>query len=197
MSFKALNAALFEYGQKTLFYARGNLKLKGFSGKKRPTQNTGALGKGLGFEIKEKDDKLILNFTTKEKYGIFIEHGVNGTLSSQIVNKESKFRFKSKFANIGAIEKYIKSPKFKLRKIFVKDGVRISQLVKKTPENIKQAAFGMAKSISEKGIRAVPAVQRGSERALKDEIPNLEKALAKDVKEIMIFNLKNAGIKAK
>ena len=55
----------------------------------------------------------------------------------------------------------------------------------------------MAKSISEKGIRAVPAVQRGSERALKDEIPNLEKALAKDVKEIMIFNLKNAGIKAK
>tara|TARA_R110000803_G_scaffold210568_1_gene282717 strand:+ start:23931 stop:24515 length:585 start_codon:yes stop_codon:yes gene_type:complete len=194
MSFKALNAALFEYGQKTLFYARGNLKLKGFSGKKRPTQNTGDLGKGLGFEIKEKDDKLILNFTTKEKYGIFIEWGVNGTKN----NRGYDYSFKKKFVNIGAIKKYIKSPKFKLRKVFKnKFGQTVSQLVKKTEKNIDSAAFVIAKSIAEKGIRAVPAVQRGSERALKDEIPNLEKALAKDVKEIMIFNLKNAGIKAK
>ena len=103
MSFKALNKALFEYGEKTLFYARGNLKLKGFSGKKRPTQNTGKLGDGLGFEIKVKDDALVLNFTTKEKYGIFIEWGVNGTKN----NRGSDFSFKKKFVNIGAIKKYI------------------------------------------------------------------------------------------
>ena len=193
MSFKALNKALFEYGEKTLFYARGNLKLKGFSGKKRPTQNTGKLGDGLGFEIKVKDDALVLNFTTKEKYGIFIEWGVNGTKN----NRGSDFSFKKKFVNIGAIKKYIKSPKFKLRKVSVKNGVKVNKLVQKNDKNITSAAIVIAKQIAEKGIRPVPAVQRGAERALKDEIPNLEEALAKDVKDIMLFNLKSAGIKAK
>ena len=194
MSFKALNKALFTFGEKTLFYARGNLKLKGFDGKKRPTQNTGKLGDGLGFEIKENNDSLVLNFTTKEKYGVFIEWGVNGTKN----NRGSDFSFKKKFVNIGAIKKYIKSPKFKLRKVFKnKYGQTVSKLVPKNQKNIDSAAFLISRSIAEKGIRKVPAVQKGSERALKDEIPNMEEALAKDVKDIMIFNLKSAGIKAK
>lgn len=193
MSFKALNKALFDYGNTSLGYARRNLKIKGFAGKKRATQNTGAYADGLGFEIKERSDQLILNFTTKEKYGIFVEFGVNGTSK----NRKSPYTFKSKFANIGAIKKYIKSPKFKLRKVYKnKMGQTVSKLVPKTAKNVDSAAFLMARSIAKEGIQKVPAVQKGSEQALGESTAALEQALAKDVKDILIFKLNKDGIKA-
>ena len=194
MNFESLKKSLEDYGDKTLFYARGNLNLKGFAGKKRATNFSGDYSDGLGFDIIEDANSIAVDFTSKEKYGIFLEWGVNGTE----VNHGSEFSFKSKTINDKAVRKYISNPKFRLRKVFKnKFGQTVSQLVQKSKKNIDKAIYPIAKAIAEKGIKPVPAVQRGSIRAFDDCKEDLELALAQDLKTIMITGLSKNGIKAK
>jgi hypothetical protein len=87
-----LKKALKKYADDSIKQARSNLNLTGFAGKKRKTNNTGSLSKGLGYDLKEKNNGFDLEFTTKELYGIFIEKGVNGWNKSQ----KAPFKFKKK-----------------------------------------------------------------------------------------------------
>lgn len=190
--FPILNKAVFNYSTLSIKLARRNLNLTGFSKKGRKTNNTKHLSDGLGFHIKEGNTGLVTTFTSKEDYGIFIHDGVNGNKSSYVANRDSKFRFKSntKYANIGEIEKYIKSPKIRLRKVFKNsNGQKVSKFVPKNKENIKSAAFAMARSIAMKGIKSSPFMRVGAEEALVKSTPEMEKALVEDLESILISGL--------
>ena len=173
-----LKKALKKYADDSIKQARSNLNLTGFAGKKRKTNNTGSLSKGLGYDLKEKNNGFDLEFTTKELYGIFIEKGVNGWNKSQ----KAPFKFKKKNLKEGVMEEYIKTSKMRLKKIFVnKSGQKVSQFVAKTPANIKAAAFMMGRAIARDGIIRTNFMGKASDRAFKENKQSLEKAMAIDM----------------
>ena len=87
-----LKKAIIVYANESIVQAKSNLNLKGFAGKKHKTNNTKALSNGLGYDLKETENEITLEFTTDEEYGIFIEKGVNGWKKSQ----KAPFTFKKK-----------------------------------------------------------------------------------------------------
>jgi len=175
---KELKKALEEYAAESIKQARSNLNLTGFAGKKRKTNNTGDLSKGLGYDLKENNKGFDLEFTSKEMYGIFIEKGVNGWKKSQ----KAPFKFKKKNLAKGVMEDYIKTSKMRLKKIFInKSGQKVSQFVAKTPENIKAAAFMMGRAIARDGIIRTNFMGKASDRAFKEKKDSLEKAMAMDM----------------
>ena len=179
-----LKKALEKYAADSIKQARSNLNLTGFAGKKRKTNNTGDLSKGLGYDLKENDKGFNLEFTSKEMYGIFIEKGVNGWMKSQ----KAPFKFKKKNLAKGVMEEYIKTSKMRLKKIFVnKSGQKVSQFVAKTPANIKAAAFMMGRAIARDGIIRTNFMGKASDRAFKENKESLEKAMAMD----MAFDIGN------
>ena len=175
---KKLKKALQEYADESIKQARSNLNLTGFAGKKRKTNNTGGLSKGLGYDLKENNEGFDLEFTSKEMHGIFIEKGVNGWKKSQ----KSPFKFKKKNLAKGVMEDYIKTSNMRLKKIFInKSGQKVSQFVAKTPENIKAAAFMMGRAIARDGIIRTNFMSKASDRAFKENKQSLEKAMAIDM----------------
>jgi len=173
-----LKKALQEYADESIKQARSNLNLTGFAGKKRKTNNTKALSKGLGYDLKENNKGFELEFTSKELYGIFIEKGVNGWMKSQ----KAPFKFKKKNLAEGVMEEYIKTSKMRLKKVFRnKSGQKVSQFVAKTPENIKEAAFMMGRAIARDGIIRTNFMGKASDRAFKENKDSLEKAMAVDM----------------
>jgi len=184
MSFPLLNKAIVENNDLAIEKARRNLNLTGFAGKKgRKTNNTKKLSKGLGYTMKISNDQIVTEYTTKEDYGIFIEHGVNGYVKSV----GGKYKFKKKMANVAAIEKYVRSGKIKLRKTFInKHGQKVSKFVPKTDKNIKSAAFAMAKSIARNGIKPTHFMKEGVKEAIKSLPKNAEIALASDMANLLV-----------
>ena len=179
-----LKKALQEYADESIKQARSNLNLTGFAGKKRKTNNTKALSKGLGYDLKENNKGFELEFTSKELYGIFIEKGVNGWKKSQ----KAPFKFKKKNLAKGVMEEYIKTSKMRLKKVFRnKSGQKVSQFVAKTPENIKEAAFMMGRAIARDGIIRTNFMGKASDRAFKENKDSLEKAMVID----MAFDIGN------
>ena len=179
-----LKKALQEYADQSIKQARSNLNLTGFAGKKRKTNNTKALSKGLGYDLKENNKGFELEFTSKELYGIFIEKGVNGWMKSQ----KAPFKFKKKNLAEGVMEEYIRTSKMRLKKIFInKSGQKVSQFVAKTPANIKAAAFMMGRAIARDGIIRTNFMGKASDRAFKEKKDSLEKAMAMD----MAFDIGN------
>ena len=177
-----LKKALKKYADDSIKQARSNLNLTGFAGKKRKTNNTGDLSKGLGYDLKENDKGFNLEFTSKEMYGIFIEKGVNGWKKSQ----KAPFKFKKKNLAKGVMEEYIRTSKMRLKKIFInKSGQKVSQFVTKSgiegEKNIKAAAFMMGRAIARDGIIRTNFMGKASDRAFKENKQSLEKAMAIDM----------------
>lgn len=186
-----LKKALKKYADDSIKQARSNLNLTGFAGKKRKTNNTGSLSKGLGYDLKEKNNGFDLEFTTKELYGIFIEKGVNGWNKSQ----KAPFKFKKKNLKEGVMEEYIKTSKMRLRKVFKnKSGQKVSQFVAKTPANIKAAAFMMGRAIARDGIIRTNFMSKASDRAFKENKEPLEKAMVIDVAFEIGNKLRKQGV---
>ena len=186
-----LKKALKKYADDSIKQARSNLNLTGFAGKKRKTNNTGSLSKGLGYDLKEKNNGFDLEFTTKELYGIFIEKGVNGWNKSQ----KAPFKFKKKNLKEGVMEEYIKTSKMRLRKVFKnKSGQKVSQFVAKTPANTKAAAFMMGRAIARDGIIRTNFMSKASDRAFKENKEALEKAMVIDVAFEIGNKLRKQGV---
>jgi len=170
--------ALKTYADESIKQAKSNLNLTGFAGKKRKTNNTKRLSNGLGYDIKEKDGSTIVEFTTKEEYGIFIEKGVNGWNKSQ----KSTFSFKKKNLAKGVMEEYIKTSRMRLRKVFKNSsGQKVSQFVPKTEANIKAAAFMMGRAIARDGIVRTNFMSKANTRAFEEQRQNLEQAQVMDL----------------
>jgi len=191
-----LGDALDDLGAEAIKFAQIKLRTKGFAGKKYKTNNTGNLSKGLEYRVIQLDnykpeEALKLEFYTEQVYGIFIEEGVNGTK----LKRGSKYSFKKKFVNIGAIEKYIKSGKFRLMKVYTnKEGNKVNTFVAKTPENVKSAAFGISRYLALNGIKGIGYMEKGMIQAYENMKPELNKALAKDVSDSLYEDMKNKGL---
>lgn len=190
MEYKNLTKAIREFGDESIKFAQIKLRTKGFAGKKYKTNNTGNLSKGLEYQVKETEKGLVLEFLSEQAYGIFIEEGVNGTQ----LKRGSKYSFKKKFVNIAAIEKYVKSGKFRLKKVYTnKEGNKVNTFVAKTPENIKSAAFAISRYLALNGIKGIGYMSKGMEQAWENMEPEANKALAKDLSDFMYLDFKNKG----
>lgn len=190
MDYKNLTEAIKEFGDESIKFAQIKLRTKGFAGKKYKTNNTGDLSKGLEYQVKETEKGLVLEFLSAEAYGIFIEEGVNGTK----LKRGSKYSFKGKFVNIEAIEKYVESGKFRLKKVYTnKEGNKVNTFVAKTPENIKSAAFAISRYLALNGIKGIGYMSKGMEQAWENMEPEANKALAKDLSDFMYLDFKNKG----
>lgn len=190
MDFKNLTEAIKEFGDESIKFAQIKLRTKGFAGKKYKTNNTGDLSKGLEYQVKETEKGLVLEFLSEEAYGIFIEEGVNGTK----LKRGSKYSFKKKFVNIAAIEKYVESGKFRLKKVYTnKEGNKVNTFVAKTPENVKSAAFAISRHLALNGIKGIGYMSKGMEQAWENMQPEANKALAKDLSDFMYLDFKNKG----
>ena len=174
------------YAKEALKRARISLKVKGFSGKKTKTDNTGALSDGLGYDVIEEDNGLILQFTSEEIYGAFIEEGVNGTK----IKHGSKYSFKGKNINQKAIIKWLKSPKIRLREVKgTKEGGVSNRFIEKSEKNIKQAAFMIGRSMALKGIKGIGYMAKSNIYAFEENKDEITRAFTEDVADAMVKQL--------
>jgi len=142
-------------------------------GKKVRRVNTDDLRKSLFGVVKFRKQGFQINFSSKMDYASFIHEGVNGTK----VKNNAPYSFKGKYVNIGAIEKYVRGRKFKIRK----DG----RFVAKTEKNVKSTAFVVARSIAERGIVGLPYFSLGLETASKKDLDKIADSFALDAINIL------------
>jgi len=183
IKFNNMKAVFNSYAKESLKRARISLKVKRFSGKKTKTDNTGALSDGLGYDIIEENNGLILQFTSKEIYGAFIEEGVNGTE----IERGSKYSFKGKNVNQKAIIKWLKSPKIRLRE--TAKGPKEGRFIEKSERNIKQAAFMIGRSMALNGIKGIGYMAKSNLYAFEENKDEISEAFTKDVADAMVEQL--------
>tara|TARA_R110001599_G_scaffold347011_1_gene572868 strand:+ start:9240 stop:9815 length:576 start_codon:yes stop_codon:yes gene_type:complete len=169
------------YGREVIKRARRNLKIKRkVDGKYRITDNTGKLGKSLAYKITRGGKGIQLKFISSLDYATFIEKGVKGKDSTYPSVKKYKpkdkkpAKFTKKNLAKGVVEKWVRSPKIKLRD---KDG----KFIKKSDANIKSASYMIGKSIAEKGIGARSYMKDAIEESKKRFILDLKKGILKDL----------------
>ena len=180
-SFENTAKAFNLYGKEVIKRAKRNLKIKRkVDGKYRITDNTGKLAKSLAYKVTYGNNKLNLKFTSSLNYANFIEKGVKGTESTYpSVNKykpkdKKPAQFKKKNLAKGVVEKWVRSPKIKLRD---KDG----KFIEKNDSNIKNASYMIGKSIAEKGIGARAFYKDAIEQSKKRFIVDVKKGLLQDL----------------
>ncbi len=183
IKFDNMKAVFNSYAEESLKRARISLKVKGFSGKKTKTDNTGALSDGLGYDIIEENNGLILQFTSKEIYGAFIEEGVNGTE----IKHGSKYSFKGKNVIQKAIIKWLKSPKIRLRE--TAKGPKEGRFIEKSERNIKQAAFMIGRSMALNGIKGIGYMAKSNVYAFEENKDEITRAFTEDVADAMVKQL--------
>ena len=93
-------------------------------GKKRVTDNTGALRSSLGYRIKQNrtstgqfSSGFKLELTSSVDYASFIEQGVQGSESTKPSARKSPFRFKSRNLPQGVMAGWIESKPIRLREM--------------------------------------------------------------------------------
>ena len=109
------------------------------------------------------------------RYASFIHEGVNGTK----VSVGSPYSFRSKFANIGAIKKWIDEKPVALR------NPETGRFIPKTEKNKDQAAFLIARAIARNGIYPTPYFDLGAGWAYEKMKGQLASALARDAIKIL------------
>lgn len=145
-----------KFGSRVVKLARINLGAsKMIDGKKRVTNNTGALSSSLGYRIKQKRSSggqfasgFDVEFTSSVDYAPFMEQGVKGSESTKPSAKNSPFRFKSKNLPKGVMAGWIQSKPIRLRDLGT------GQFSKNTESAKKQLAFLLGRSIATKGLSA-------------------------------------------
>lgn len=145
-----------KFGSRVVKLARINLGAsKMIDGKKRVTNNTGALSSSLGYRIKQNRSSggqfasgFDVEFTSSVDYAPFMEQGVKGSESTKPSAKNSPFRFKSKNLPKGVMAGWIQSKPIRLRDLGT------GQFSKNTESAKKQLAFLLGRSIATKGLSA-------------------------------------------
>ena len=182
MDFKNTQRVLEEFGRLGVERSQGELKItRKIRGRSVNRVATGNLRDSIYYQVLQEKRDFFVKFDvqgTARRYASFIHEGVNGTELSV----GSPYSFKSRFVNISAIERYIRdTPDFRLRKVIVnKYGQRINTFVEKSEQNIKSAAYVIARSIAKKGIVGVPFLDAGTEWAFDKIQRDLENAWEQD-----------------
>ena len=145
-----------KFGTRVVKLARINLGAsKMIDGKKRVTNNTGALSSSLGFSLKQKrslsgqfSTGFDLEFTSSVDYADFMEQGVRGSESTKPSARKSPFKFKSRNLPQGVMMKWIETKPIRLRDLGTGKFSKNSESAK------KQLAFLLGRSIATKGLSA-------------------------------------------
>tara|TARA_R110000803_G_scaffold3139_8_gene10677 strand:+ start:422 stop:1003 length:582 start_codon:yes stop_codon:yes gene_type:complete len=177
-----------KFGTRVVKLARINLGAsKMIDGKKRVTNNSGALSSSLGFSLKQKRSSggkfasgFDLEFTSSEDYAAFMEQGVKGSESTKPSAKNSPFRFKSQNLPKGVIMKWIETKPIKLR------DMGTGQFKKNTESAKKTQAFLIGRGIATKGLSARNYFKDAIELAIPKDGTDVALAMANDfIKQII------------
>jgi hypothetical protein len=192
--YQELYDLLDDFGKGVIENAVSNIRIiRKIGGKSRRRNATGTLARNLKFDRKLTGRSSYLYFYAggeAEKYGDFIEQGVNGTQKSF----GSPYSFRGGKIPISPILKWIKAKGIKPRNVDDENRMKRSQFTsaakesKKTGKEITmeklylRMAARMAKSISRKGIEPIfyfrDAIETELEKREGDFLEALEKAIS-------------------
>jgi len=181
--------------------ARINLgAAKMIDGKKRVTDNTGALRNSLGFRLRQKRTSggkfasgFDIEFTSSVDYAPFMEQGVQGSglfsdsqkkanpnIKVKQSAKKSPFKFKSRNLPKGVMSGWIESKPIRLRDLGT------GQFKKNTKSAKKQLAFLLGRTIATKGLSARHYFKDAIEMAIPQNGGEVAVAMANDfIKQIV------------
>mgnify|MGYP003134055585 CR=1 FL=1 len=177
-----------KFGTRVVKLARINLGAsKTIDGKKRVTNNTGALSSSLGYRIKQKRSSggkfasgFDLEFTSSVDYADFMEQGVQGSESTRPSARKSPFKFKSKNLPKGVMMNWIQTKPIRLRDLGT------GQFSKNSESAKKQLAFLLGRTIATKGLSARNYFSDAIKMAIPNEGTNIAIAMATDyIKKIV------------
>ncbi len=143
-----------KFGARVVKLAKINLGAsQTIEGKKRVTNNTGALSNSLGYRLKQKrtstgqfSSGFDIEFTSSLDYAPFIEYGVRGSEASPIGTRNSPFKFKAKNLPKGVVSGWMQSKPIRLK------DVATGKFIKDTPQARRQAEFLIGRKIATTGI---------------------------------------------
>lgn len=141
---------------------------------------TGNLERSLTFDVKGNKLRFYAKGDASE-YASFIHYGVNGTKYFY----GSPFSYKQKMPPIEPIMKWMKAKGLRLRKVVMKNGVRVNTFVANTEENRKSAAFAIAKGVQQRGIAPTPYFDMAVSEVMKREEKKIEEAINKEIEFIL------------
>jgi len=183
-----------KFGTRVVKLARINLGAsKMIEGKKRVTNNSGALSSSLGFQLKQKRSSggkyasgFDLEFTSSMDYAAFMEQGVKGSESTKPSAKNSPFKFKGKNVAKGVIMEWIETKPIRFRDL----GTGQFKSRGNTPEQKKSAkktqAFLIGRGIATKGLSARNYFKDAIEKAIPTDGNDVAVAMANDfIKQII------------
>tara|TARA_R110002126_G_scaffold129532_7_gene272374 strand:+ start:772 stop:1353 length:582 start_codon:yes stop_codon:yes gene_type:complete len=181
-----------KFGTRVVKLARINLGAsKMIDGKKRVTNNTGALSSSLGYKIRQQRTSggqfasgFQIEFTSSVDYAPFMEQGVKGSESTKPSAKNSPFKFKSKNLPKGVMLKWIETKPIRLRDLGTGKFSKNSDSAKKT------LAFLLGRSIATKGLSARNYFSDAIEKAIPDEGSNIAISMANSYIQQVIKEIK-------
>lgn len=150
-----------KFGARVVKLAKINLGAsQTIEGKKRVTNNTGALSNSLGYRLKQKrtstgqfSSGFDIEFTSSLDYAPFIEYGVRGSESSPIGARNSPFKFKAKNLPKGVVAGWMQNkPMVKRFKTLRLKDAGTGKFIKDTPQARRQAEFLIGRKIATTGI---------------------------------------------
>jgi len=177
-----------KFGTRVVKLARINLGAsKMIDGKKRVTNNSGALSSSLGFQLKQKRSSggkfaigFDLEFTSSVDYALFMEQGVRGSEASPIGTKDSPFKFKGKNVAKGVIMKWIETKPIRLRELGT------GKFKKNTESAKKTMAFLIGRKIATQGLAPRNYFKDALEVAIPTDGTDVALAMANDfIKQII------------
>ena len=161
-------------------------------GKRVRRKASGDLQRSLTYEVKGRK----LRFYAKGdagKYATFIHYGVNGTKKKW----GSPFSYRDKMPPIEPIMKWMKVKGVRLRKVVVRNGVKVNTFVPRYStitrgkrkgqkvDNAVSAAFAIAKGVQRDGIIPVPFFDKAVGHVMEREREAIEKAIEKEIEFIL------------
>jgi len=171
-----------KFGARVIKLARINLGAsRTIDGKKRVTNNTGALSKSLSYRIKQKRSNkgqfmsgFDVEFISPLPYAHFIEQGVKGSESTPKGTSKSPFKFKGRNIKEGVVESWMKSKPIRIRDL------GSGKFSKNTATARKQVAFLIGRKIATHGITARNYMTDAVEKTIHTNGDNVGIAMAKD-----------------
>jgi len=143
---------------------------------KKKKNSSSSLYKSLGYDLKVTDKSFSLEFFM-EDYGAFVDEGVQGSKSSYLESRNSRFEFSGRFKTIPtkAIDNWVVRRNIAPRN---KKGQFI---------NRQSLKYVIAKSIYEKGIKASLFFTKPFEKAF-DKLPKeIVEAFQLDIDDLLEF----------
>lgn len=180
-----------KFGARVVKLARINLGAsKMIDGKKRVTDNSGALRNSLGYSIKQKRTQtgqfssgFDVEFTSSVNYAPFMEQGVQGSESTKPSAKKSPFRFKSRNLPQGVMAGWIESKPIRLREMGT------GRFSKNTDTAKKQLAFVLGRTVATKGLSARHYFKDAVEQAIPQDGGDIAVSMALEYINKSIKNL--------